>query len=410
MKKKETSYLPDKRYLLKMILTMKFIVVLICLTSMQLSANAFAQQLSIRMENATFKEIAREIEKQTGLTFLYSDMKVSNLKKISLDLQKTDVAAVLDKCLQGTDLSFKIVENTVVIIPAETVSVFPQRKMTVKGIVVGEDGTPLPGVTIVIKGTLIGTSSDVQGKFSLDMTDTKDVILVFSFVGMEKKEIPVTDEKELKVVMAESSETIQEVIVTGIFERKKESFTGSATTYSADDLKRVGNQNVLQSLKSLDPAFTLLENNDFGSDPNRLPDIEIRGKSSIVGVKESLAIDPNQPLFILDGFETTLQTIVDLDMERIASITILKDAASTAIYGSKAANGVVVVETKKPEQGELRVTYTGNFNITMPDLSSYNLMNAREKLEFEVLAGRYAVADGSSSDVKDMEELYNQHQ
>nr|WP_046405653.1 SusC/RagA family TonB-linked outer membrane protein [Odoribacter sp. N15.MGS-14] len=410
MKKKETSYLPDKRYLLKMILTMKFIVVLICLTSMQLSANAFAQQLSIRMENATFKEIAREIEKQTGLTFLYSDMKVSNLKKISLDLQKTDVAAVLDKCLQGTDLSFKIVENTVVIIPAETVSVFPQRKMTVKGIVVGEDGTPLPGVTIVIKGTQIGTSSDVQGKFSLDMTDTKDVILVFSFVGMEKKEIPVTDEKELKVVMAESSETIQEVIVTGIFERKKESFTGSATTYSADDLKRVGNQNVLQSLKSLDPAFTLLENNDFGSDPNRLPDIEIRGKSSIVGVKESLAIDPNQPLFILDGFETTLQTIVDLDMERIASITILKDAASTAIYGSKAANGVVVVETKKPEQGELRVTYTGNFNITMPDLSSYNLMNAREKLEFEVLAGRYAVADGSSSDVKDMEELYNQHQ
>ena len=110
MKKKETSYLPDKRYLLKMILTMKFVVVLICLTSMQLFARVFAQQLSIRMENATFKEIAREIEKQTGLTFLYSDMKVSNLKKISLDLQKTDVAVVLDKCLQGTDLSFKIVE------------------------------------------------------------------------------------------------------------------------------------------------------------------------------------------------------------------------------------------------------------------------------------------------------------
>ena len=118
-------------------------------------------------------------------------------------------------------------------------------------------------------------------------------------------------------------------------------------------------------MKVLDPAFAVLESNEFGSDPNRLPDLEIRGKSSIVGLKEQFGEDPNQPLFILDGFETTLRTIMDLSMDRIASVTILKDAASTAIYGAKAANGVVVVETKVPQGGRLRLSYNGSFEISL---------------------------------------------
>lgn len=132
-----------------------------------------------------------------------------------------------------------------------------------------------------------------------------------------------------------------------------------------------------------------MENNDYGSDPNRLPDIEIRGKSSVVGLKEQYDTDPNQPLFILDGFETDLQTVVNLNMDRVQSVTILKDAASTALYGSKAANGVVVIETKQPEPGTFRVSYNGNFSLSIPDLSDYNLMNAREKLKFEQKAGFY---------------------
>ena len=150
---------------------------------------------------------------------------------------------------------------------------------------------------------------------------------------------------------------MDEVVVTGIYSRKKESFTGSSETYTTKELKMVGNKNILESLRTLDPAFNIIENNQYGSDPNRLPDIEIRGKSSIVGFKEQFGQDPNQPLFILDGFETTLATIMDLSLDRVASVTILKDAASTAIYGSKAANGVVVVETKSPERGRLRLSY-----------------------------------------------------
>lgn len=140
----------------------------------------------------------------------------------------------------------------------------------------------------------------------------------------------------------------------------------------------MGASNLVQSLRTLDPSFKIVENNQFGSDPNRMPDIEIRGKSSVMGLKEEYGTDPNQPLFILDGFETTLETIMDLNMNRVASVTLLKDAASTAIYGSKAANGVVVIETKAPEGGRLQFSYKGDFSVTMADLSDYNLMNARE--------------------------------
>ena len=161
-------------------------------------------------------------------------------------------------------------------------------------------------------------------------------------------------------------------------------------------------------MKTLDPAFAILEDNQFGSDPNRLPNMEIRGKSSMLGLRDELDADPNQPLFILDGFESTLAAINDLDINRVASITILKDAASTAIYGSKAANGVIVVETVKPEAGKLQVSYTGNMNLSMPDLSSYNLMNAREKLEFERLAGRFEPASWSTTSEVELNRLYNE--
>lgn len=126
-----------------------------------------------------------------------------------------------------------------------------------------------------------------------------------------------------------------------------------------------------------------MDNALSGSNPNKMPDVEIRGKSSVAGLKEEYGSDPNQPLFILDGFETTLETVMNLNMNRVASVTLLKDAASTAIYGSKAANGVVVIETKAPVKGKLQISYKGDYSLDFADLSDYNLMNSREKLEFE---------------------------
>lgn len=202
---------------------------------------------------------------------------------------------------------------------------------------------------------------------------------------------------------------IQETVITGIYTRKAESFTGSMATYSEKELKTVGNQNVLQSLKVLDPSFIVLENNLSGSDPNATMNLNIGGNTNIVGLETEYTTNPNQPLFILDGFETTLSTITDLSMDRVASITILKDAASTAIYGAKAANGVVVVETKKPEAGRLQFNYNGNFGLEWADLTDYNLMNSSEKLQYEKLAGYYGSLDANGNIIDEYyQNLYNQ--
>ena len=283
----------------------------------------------------------------------------------------------------------------------------------VRGKVIDEKKQPIPGVSVRLGGTSMGTATDVDGKFKL-LVPTDTATLVVSFIGMKTEIVRLprlragVEQKELTIVLRDEDVRLEDVVVTGIFTRKKESFTGSASTYSAAELKTMGTQNILQGLKTLDPAFAILEDNQFGSDPNRLPNMEIRGKSSMLGLRDELDADPNQPLFILDGFESTLAAINDLDINRVASITILKDAASTAIYGSKAANGVIVVETVKPEAGKLQVSYTGNMNLSIPDLSSYNLMNAREKLEFERLAGRYEPVNWSTTNEIELTNLYNE--
>lgn len=194
-------------------------------------------------------------------------------------------------------------------------------------------------------------------------------------------EVEYANQRDLEVVLKEDATQVNEVVVTGIYSRDKNSFAGSATTYTGKELRAIGTKNVFQSLKTLEPALTLVENRAFGSDPNRLPDLEIRGKTSLVGdLTTEYDNTANQPLFILDGIEVEIAQIQNLSMDRIASVTVLKDAASAAIYGSKASNGVIVVETVKPEPGQLRVSYSADLRFEFPDLSDYNLMNAEEKL------------------------------
>lgn len=235
-------------------------------------------------------------------------------------------------------------------------------------------------------------------------------LLFFSYVGMKTQTVRISSPSEkVKVRMEPDAVAIQETVITGIYTRKAESFTGSMATYSEKELKTVGNQNVLQSLKVLDPSFIVLENNLSGSDPNATMNLNIGGNTNIVGLETEYTTNPNQPLFILDGFETTLSTITDLSMDRVASITILKDAASTAIYGAKAANGVVVVETKKPEAGRLQFNYNGNFGLEWADLTDYNLMNSSEKLQYEKLAGYYGSLDANGNIIDEYyQNLYNQ--
>lgn len=376
----------------KILLMMKLCILLMLGFTFGLSASTLAQQerVNLDLQKVSIKVLFDEIQKQTNLSFVFNTEQAEKLGTVSVRAENETVESVLRKVLMSTGMMFEF-DGTLIIVRPEEPEKKEVSKIKVSGTVKDEKGGFLPGVTILLKGTQLGTVTDLDGKFSFELPKQDSLVLVFSFIGYKQQEIKVKSSniKPLAIVMQEDVTEMDEVVVTGIYQRKKESFTGSSQTYKAEELKMVGTQNLLQSLKTLDPSFHIVENNQFGSDPNRTPDIEIRGKTSIVGMKEQFGEDPNQPLFILDGFETTLETIMDLSMDRIASVTLLKDAASTAIYGSKAANGVVVVETKAPEQGRIRLSYNGSFEISFADLSDYNLMNAAEKLEFERLTGRF---------------------
>lgn len=372
-------------------------ILLVCflLFSRTMMASYAQSVLNLKLENVTVTEALKKIGAATGFEFFYNSSQLEKCgKQITADFRDLAIQDAMTKVLSGTDFTFRIEDNTIVVIsaPAKVRQEQAVRAVEIKGRVTGKtDDEPLVGVTVRIEGTSFGTTTNLEGEYVLKVPEG-EYSIVFSFVGLQTQAVKFSGNNFSdfrKIVMLPEAVEMEDVVVTGIYQRKKESFTGSAATFNAEELKSVGTQNVLQSLRTLDPSFRIMENNQFGSDPNRLPDIEIRGKSSVMGLKEEYGTDPNQPLFILDGFETTLSTVMDLNMNRVASVTLLKDAASTAIYGSKASNGVVVIETKKPERGRLQLSYKADFSATMADLSDYNLMDAREKMQFEGLAGIY---------------------
>lgn len=382
----------------------KILMLLVLLGNLCLTAHAAGKVFSLTVNNQPMSNVLKQIEKASGvhIAFIYEDVSSYN---VSLNVKDVSAEQAVAQAIKPFPLTYQVKnEGKIISIQKKQQKNGGSVKNVFSGVVTDAEGNPLPGVYIKLDGKGLGVT-DGEGKFKCD-APTAGGTLTFSYVGFE----PFTKrysapQNGIRVVMKEQTNELSNVVITGIFTREKESFTGSAVTFSKEELTSMGAQNVLQSLKTLDPAFAVVEDNQFGSDPNRLPNLEIRGKSSMLGTRDDLSTDPNQPLFILDGFESTISAINDLDINRIQSITILKDAASTAIYGSKAANGVVVVETVKPKPGKLQVSYTGNYNMTMPDLSSYNMMNASEKVEFERLAGRYDVSKQHNSNLLAQEDV-----
>lgn len=376
---------------------MKLTVFLILLGLLRVSAvtNAQVYRINLELENVACEEAIESLKGQTNLDFFFSNREVNVNRKVSVSCKNASLEEALKQIL-GEGYSFRLIDNTVVIRPVK--NQLPQPKqVTVKGTVKDVKGNPLPGVTVLLKGSALGISTDNDGKFTVSFPEMKDVVLLFSFIGMKSQEVKYTGQTDIKVVLEEDVKEMDEVIVTGIMERKAESFTGSATVVKGDDLKRVGNTNIFQSLKNLDPTVFVMDNLDMGSNPNALPEMNMRGGTSFPGgeidsdLKGNYENKPNQPLFILDGFEVSAETVFDLDMQRVESLTILKDASAKAIYGSKAANGVVVIETKRLDSNKPRFSYTGSLDLNMPDLSSYDLCNALEKLDVEFTEGVYDV-------------------
>ena len=393
---------------------MRLQLLMILVTLFQLHAeNSYTQQkVSILFKDAAIEEVIKAVEAQSGYVVVYNNTLLKTVKRVTVTLRNVNAVEALNEALKGSGLHCKLVEDFLVIAKEEVKAVQKDDEgRKIEGKVTDKDKQPLPGVTVLVKGTKLGVVTDTAGKFQLTLPLEKEVTLQFSFIGMKAQEVKIKDYKPLSIVLEEETTEVEEVVVNGIFQRKAGSFTGSALTMKGEDLKRVSNSNVFASLKNLDPSLMIFDNLEFGSDPNKMPTMALRGKTAFdlgsddIDLKGSYANDPNAPLFILDGFEASVQKIADLDMNRVESLTILKDASAKAIYGSKAANGVIVIETKKNTESSLRISYSGSVEIQAPDLSSYNLTNAAEKLEIEKDAGLYY--DKNLSTLFNLQKDYN---
>ncbi|MCG8578572.1 MAG: SusC/RagA family TonB-linked outer membrane protein [Bacteroidales bacterium] len=389
---------------------MRLTLILMFVVLWQVSATTYSQEakLKLNVRNASVKEVFKAIKKQSEFTFIFNEEDIAEVESISLNVNDETIESVLRTCLSESGLTWQVIDEVIIIKPDN--KYVQQEDIIVKGRVTDDKGLPIPGVNIIVVEFNNGTITDADGYYELRVPDA-NVNLAFTFIGFEKQTIALQGKTELNVKLQTEVSEIGDVVVTGYYNQTKESFTGAATTINADRLQEVSNNNVLQAIQVFDPSFKIMENNEFGSNPNRMPEIEIRGQASFPGLSENeIRSNPNQPTFILDGFEVSVEKVYDLDINRIASVTILKDASATAIYGSRAANGVVVIETKAPEKGRLRVNYTFDGTFSAADLNDYDLLNAEEKLRAEQLAGLYTsdrVTGDNYSEQVDLDQIYN---
>ena len=279
---------------------------------------------------------------------------------------------------------------------------------TISGVVTDNNtGEPLIGVTVTIvrDGKIDnGVITDFDGNFSMP-TPTGNYEVHISYMGYQTIILkPGRDKMEnVHILMKEESNALSDVVVNGFFNKSKKSFTGSVTSMSGLELKQVSGVNIVTAIAALTPGMSMVQNSAQGSNPNHVPELVLRGVTSFSNEGQSV----NQPTIILDGSEITMQDLYDLDINEVENITVLKDASATALYGSKAANGVIVITRKPLSESTLRVQYNFTGNLQTPILSDYNVLNAREKLEYERLAGLYD-AGGNLEEQYRLDNLYNQ--
>lgn len=380
------------------------------------------KEIRLEIKNERLPQVFKRLEKVSGykILFTYDDL---NQFVVTGSLKARNIDEALKIVIGNKPLEYTIDEEYINVVLKEkaknsnSASNGPKEDAVVvlQGRILDSSMDPLPGVSIAVKGKPIGTISAADGSFILQLQKGTPVTVQFSFIGM-KSELYVfrcsEDFRNLEMLMKEDNSELSEVVVTGMFNKKRESYTGAASTITKEQLKEAGNSNLISTIANIDPSFNIVQNNILGSDPNSLPSITMRGSTSldsdvkIIQNESSNTTDSNLPLFILDGFEISLERMNDLDENQVESITLLKDAGATALYGTRGANGVVVITTKRPESGHLRLTYKGTLSVEAPDLSSLNLMNASEKLRFEKLAGLYTDTENPLKQ-QGLTDLYN---
>ena len=249
------------------------------------------------------------------------------------------------------------------------------------GTVYDENGDPMPLVTVQILGQTGGFITDSKGHFEFKTKNATERVRV-TFMGYKAKAVTLRGGTPLRIDLEPDNQTIESVVVTGFTKKDKKSYTGAQTTIKSEQLLSVGTKNLLQGLEAFVPGLQVVQQNNLGSDPNARPDLNLRGRATFSGAA-------NLPLFVVDGAIVDVEYIYDMDMNTIESVTVLKDASASALYGAKAAAGVIVITTKPISEGAIRVNYSGTLRLSMPDLSDYHLLTPQQKLQYEDLAGLY---------------------
>lgn len=383
MKKKLTGRKTLNRFLLpKPILIMKLTIIIICLSSFgMVPSDSYAQntKLSLDIDNTSIKEVLSEIEDNSEFFFLYNDNLVDVEKKISLHVKKRKIKEILNLIFNRDTVIFSVMDKQIVLSPKSMANVPNVVQAKVEGTVADEFGVPLPGVSIMIKGTSKGVVSDFDGKYTI--TATADDTLVFTYLGMKAQEIKVGGQSMIDVSMKADVLGLDEIVVIGYGVSKKSDLTGAVASFDVDKLQEIPNVSVIQALQGTVAGLNVGAIDASGEDPT----ISVRGQNSLSG-----NADVNAPLIVVDGI-IYRGNLVDLNTADVESIDILKDASSAAIYGSQASNGVLLITTKKGKMGKPVINYSASYSVQTPTNTALEPMNSAELKVF--LADAYPGQD-----------------
>lgn len=358
----------------KMYRIMKLICLFMFVALLQVSASSYSQstRLNIAGQNLTLVEIFEKIEDQSEFSFLYNLKQVDLSQQVNVDFKNERVGEILNKVMEGTDITYTI-NNRLIIIhkegDTELKDSFDVQQKSVSGKVTDSSGQPLPGVTVVIKGTTNGTVTDFDGNYSLSDVHPEDV-LQFSFVGMRSQEITVGLQSDINIVLAEETIGLDEVIAVGYSVQAKKDITGSVSVVKTDELLSTPSASFTGQLQGRAAGLTI----SSSGTPGAVNTVRIRGIGSI---------NDNSPLYVIDGVSTRDQDMSNINPNDIESIQVLKDASSASIYGAQAANGVIIITTKKgTKTGEPKLTYDAYYGLQKL-AKGYDLLNSEEWMESE---------------------------
>ena len=334
---------------------------LACVFAVHAGSYSQGSKLNLSIPEASIVQVLKEIENQSGFYFFYNEEELKQQKAVALDVENMSIQQVLDLILQNTGLTYRMIDRYILISKNEQAVLVTQQPKTVSGKVTDSSGAPLPGVSVVIKGTATGTITDATGKYSLNNAPG-DGTLVFSFVGMKAQEVKIVGQTSIQVVMLEGTIGIEEVIAVGYGTMKKRDLTGSVASVTSDALTVYPTRDAIQALQGMAAGVQVQSTNGA---PGSGYNISIRGNNSINASSD--------PLIVVDGFpEATMPPSED-----IQSIEILKDASSTAIFGSRGANGVILVTTRSGRTGKFQIDFNSSLSF-QKEINRLEVLNATE--------------------------------